>query len=70
MESKLKFIQNKTITLSFASSNTATADIYIPFAIDRIVFRSLAYEAVVTQYAILKRDLIRWESIGIVYRDS
>ncbi len=71
MESKLKFIQNRTVFLTFGvSSSIATADINIPFSVDKIIFRSLAYDSNVTEYAVLSTDLIQWNSIGIVYRDA
>jgi hypothetical protein len=73
MESKLKFIQNRTIYLKFDASGLATADISIPFAVDRIIFRSLAYKEAAgptAAYAILDSDLIAWNSIGVIYRDD
>jgi hypothetical protein len=71
MESKIKFIQNRTVLLDFNSVSTATADINIPFTVDRIIFRSLADTGNNVQaYAILSSDLIQWESIGVLYRDS
>jgi hypothetical protein len=73
MESKLKFIQNRTIFLKFDASGLATADISIPFAVDRIIFRSLAYKEAAgpnAAYAILDSDLIAWNSIGVIFRDD
>ena len=71
MESSINFIQNRTIFLTInPGSCIATADINIPFAVDKIVFRSLAYDSNVTEYAVLTTDLIQWNAVGIVYRDS
>ena len=71
MESSINFIQNRTIFLTInPGSSIATADINIPFAVDKIVFRSLAYDSNVTEYAVLTTDLIQWNAVGIVYRDS
>lgn len=70
MESTLKFVQNRTVYLSFLTSPKATANINIPFAVDKIIFRSLAYDSNVTEYAVISSDLINWGSIGVVYRDS
>lgn len=70
MESTSKFVQNRTVFLSFNTSNVATANINIPFAVDKIIFRSLAYDAATTEYAVLSSDLINWNGIGVVYRDS
>jgi hypothetical protein len=69
MESNKTFIKNKTVFLSFTKAST-TAEIFIPFAVDRIIFRALADDATTTKYAVLNSDLIGWETIGIVYRDS
>ena len=73
MESKLKFIQNRTIYLKFDANGAATADLHIPFAVDRIIFRSIAYKEAAgptTSYAVLDSDLIQWNTIGVVYRDD
>jgi hypothetical protein len=73
MESPIKFIQNRTIYLQFNTNGLATADINIPFAVDRIIFRSLAYNEAggpTPQYAVLDSDLIQWNTIGVVYRDD
>ena len=70
MDFKNKLIQSKTFFLQFNSSPSAIFDVNIPFAVDRIIFRSLAYDSTITEYAVLSSDLINWESIGIVYRDS
>jgi hypothetical protein len=73
MESSKKFVQNRTIFLKFDASGLATADINIPFAVDRVIFRSLAYKEAAgpnPAYAVLDSDLIQWNSIGVVYRDD
>jgi hypothetical protein len=71
MESKNRYIKNKTILLNFNNVSTATSSIVIPYAVDRIIFRSLANNGNnVTAYAVLSSDLIQWEAVGIVYRDS
>lgn len=69
MESSIQFVQNKTIFLSFTSALT-TADINIPFAVDKIIFRSLADDAATDAYAVLSSDLIAWGAIGVVYRND
>jgi len=68
MESKTKFVQNKTIFLSFTSPNT-TSDINIPFAVDKIIFKLLGSNGTTNEYGVLSSDLIQWESIGVVYRN-
>lgn len=71
MESKNKFIQNRTIFLSFVSSPNASAEINIPFEVDTIIFRSLAHNgATVPLYAVLSTDMIGWNAIGVLQRDS
>lgn len=70
MESTRKFIQNRVVYLNFTASNKATANINIPFEVDRIIFRSLAYDGAVTEYAVLTSDLIQWNGIGVCYRDA
>lgn len=71
MESSLKFIQNKTVFLTFTiGSSLARAEVNIPFAVNRIIFRSLAYDGNVAEYGVLTSDLIAWNSVGLVYRDS
>lgn len=69
MESSRKFVQNKTIFLSFTTANT-TADIYIPFAVNRIIFKSLADDGATDLYGVLSTDMIQWESVGVVYRND
>jgi hypothetical protein len=69
MESSKKFVQNRTVFLSFASANT-TAEINVPFAVDRVIFRSLADDAGTDAYGVLSSDLINWESIGVVFRND
>jgi len=69
MESSLKFIQNRTIFLSFTTASTSTV-INIPFAVDRIIFRSLADDAATDAYGVISSDLINWESIGVVFRND
>jgi hypothetical protein len=70
MESTRKFVQNRVVFLNFTASNRATANINIPFEVDRIVFRSLAYDSNVAEYAVLTSDLIQWNGIGVCFRDS
>lgn len=74
MESKLKFFQNRTIFLTLDASGRASADINIPFTVNKVIFRSLAYDdqqvAPVQKYCVLNSDLIQWNSIGICYRDD
>ena len=70
MESSLKFIQNRTVYLTFDASGRASAEVNVPFAVDRIVFRSLAYVGGSATYAVLESDMILWNAIGVVYRDS
>jgi hypothetical protein len=70
MESTTRFVQNRTVFLSFNTSNQAIANINVPFAVDKIIFRSLAYDAATTEYAVLSSDLINWNGIGVIYRDS
>lgn len=69
MESSLQFVQNKTIFLSFTTALT-TADINIPFAVDKIVFRSLADDGATDAYGVLSSDLIAWNAIGVVFRND
>lgn len=62
---------NKTIFLSFPIGvNSISQYINIPHPVTRIVFRSLAFKGVVTDYAVLSSSLIQDESIGVVFRDS
>jgi len=70
MESTTRFVQNRTVFLSFNTSNQAIANIDLPFAVDKIIFRSLAYDAATTEYAVISSDLINWNSLGVIYRDS
>jgi hypothetical protein len=71
MESKMKFIQNRTVFLSFASSANTSAVINVPFEVDRVIFRSLAHNgATVSLYGVITSDLIGWNAIGVVQRDS
>lgn len=70
MESSLKFIQNRTVYLTFDATGKATTEVNIPFAIDRIIFRSLGYVGGSATYAVLESDMILWNAIGVVYRDS
>jgi hypothetical protein len=70
MESKMKFIQNRTVFLSFASSPNSTAEINIPFDVDRIIFRSLADDGATDAYGVITSDLIGWNSIGVVFRND
>lgn len=69
MESSKKFVQNKTVFLSFTSANT-TAEVNVPFAVDRVIFKSLADDAATDAYGVLSSDLINWESIGVVFRND
>jgi hypothetical protein len=69
MESNKTFIKNKTVFLSFTTAST-TAEIFVPFAVDRVLFRALADDGTTASYAVLSSDLIGWETIGIVFRDA
>jgi len=69
MESNKTFIKNKTVYLSFTTPSTST-NIFIPFAVDRIIFRALADDGGTDAYAVLSSDLIGWETIGIVFRND
>lgn len=66
----MKFIQNRTVFLSFASSPNSTAEINIPFDVDRIIFRSLADDGATDAYGVITSDLIGWNSIGVVFRND
>jgi hypothetical protein len=70
MESKMKFIQNRTVFLSFASSPNTSAEINIPFEVDRIIFRSLADDGATDAYGVITSDLINWNSVGVVFRND
>lgn len=70
MESKIKFVQNRTVFLSFVSSPNTSTEINIPFEVDRIVFRSLADDGATDAYGVITSDLINWNSVGVVYRND
>lgn len=69
METKINFVQNRTVFLSFTTAIT-TADINIPYDVDRIIFRSLADDGATDAYAVLTSDLISWNAIGVVFRND
>lgn len=66
----MKFIQNRTVFLSFASSPNTSAEINIPFEVDRIIFRSLADDGATDAYGVITSDLINWNSVGVVFRND
>lgn len=70
MESKMKFVQNRTVFLSFVSSPNTSAEINIPFEVDRIIFRSLADDGATDAYGVITSDLINWNSVGVVFRND
>ena len=68
MESTKKFVQNKTIFLSFTTPTTS-AEINIPFAVDSIKFKAMADNGTAS-FGVLQSDLIQWETLGIVFRNE
>ncbi len=69
MESKTQFIQNKTITMTFTDA-LATADVYIPFAVDRIHFNQIGSNSNTKAYVNVISDLVAWQSLGIFQTDD
>ena len=63
---------NKTILLIFNNSGIATANINIPFPIDEVKFREIAYTPLTqnANHGYIDSDLINWNSLGIVFRDD
>jgi len=62
---------NRTIFLTFqAGSSSTIASINVNHPVNKILFRSLACDSNVTEYAVIQSDLINNETIGIAYRDS
>jgi len=69
MESSKKFVQNKTIVLSFVTPIFNTT-INIPFAVDCVKFRAISDDGSTDSYGVLSSDLINGETVGIVYRND
>ena len=69
MESKLKFIQDRTIKLTFAD-DTAVAYVDIPFAVDKIRFKFIASNSNTKAYVDLRSDMISWHSIAVFQTDD
>ena len=65
MESKTRFVQDRTFYMTFTDAN-ATADINpIPFAVDRIVFKFIACNHNNSALLALQSDLIMFNTIAI-----
>jgi hypothetical protein len=64
-------VTNKTIFLTYqAGQSSTTANVFINHPVEKIIFRSLACNSNVTEYAVLQSDMILNETIGVAYRDS
>lgn len=62
---------NKTIFLTFNNgASSASTSIIVNPMVNKIIFRSMAYEGAVDKYAVLQSDLINGESVGVVFRNS
>lgn len=66
MEAKTRFIQNKTVSMTFAQG-TATADISVPFAVDKVIVQQMATDGNSSTFQNIVSDLFQWNSVGVLY---
>lgn len=69
MESKLKFIQDRTINLTF-TGDTAVGVIDVPFAVDKIRFKFIATNSNTKAFVDLRSDMISWHTIAVFQPDD